>query len=131
MNACALENNTYRAIGFRAAQQHSRDIFQNRHRLASVSSARFPLQEIVMPLSGKWHRSSHFAVALASTATILLSAHAALAARGPGGGPGTASGFTQLVMAILVYGSSALLVGGGLIGAMRRRPENTLEPDRP
>ena len=120
MNACAPESNTYRAIGFRAAQQHSRDIFQNRHRLPSISSESFPSQGIVMSSSGKWHRSSHFAVALASTATILLSAHATLASRGPGGGPGTASSFTQLVMAILVYGTSALVVGGGLIGAMRR-----------
>jgi hypothetical protein len=74
-----------------------------------------------MPSSGKWHRVSHFAVALASSATILLSAHAAVAARGPGGGPGTASSFTQLAVAIIVYGTLALVVGGGLIGAMRRR----------
>jgi hypothetical protein len=39
----------------------------------------------------------------------------------PGGGQGTASSFTQLAMAILVYGGSALLIGTGLIGAMRRR----------
>jgi hypothetical protein len=76
-----------------------------------------------MPSSGKWHRRSHFALALASMATALLSAHAALASQGPGGGPGTASGFTQLAMAIIVYGTSALVVGGGLIGAMRRRRE--------
>jgi hypothetical protein len=46
---------------------------------------------------------------------------AAFASQGPGGGPGTASGFTQLAMAILVYGTSALVVGAGLIGAARRR----------
>ena len=74
-----------------------------------------------MRLFGKWHRRSLFAVALASAAATLLSAHAALASQGPGGGPGTASGFTQLAMAIIVYGTSALVVGGGLIGAMRRR----------
>ena len=74
-----------------------------------------------MPRSGKWHRRSRFAVAVAWTATILLPAHAALASQGPGGGPGTASGFTQLAMAIIVYGTSVLVVGTGLIGAMRRR----------
>ena len=47
-------------------------------------------------------------------------ANAALASQGPGGGPGSASPFTQLVMAIIVYGSSALLIGAGLIGAVRR-----------
>jgi hypothetical protein len=91
----------------------------------SVSSASFYrrelFQEIVMRSFGKWYRRSRFAVALASTATMLLSTHAALASQGPGGGPGTASGFTQLAMAIIVYGTSALVVGGGLIGAMRRR----------
>jgi hypothetical protein len=33
---------------------------------------------------------------------------------------GTASALTQLAMAILVYGASALLIGTGLIGALRR-----------
>jgi hypothetical protein len=74
-----------------------------------------------MRLSGKWHRCSHFAVALASTAATLLSAHEALASQGPGGGAGTASNFTQFAMAIIVYGTLALVVGGGLIGAVRRR----------
>jgi hypothetical protein len=46
---------------------------------------------------------------------------AALAAQGPGGGLGTASGFTQLAMAVMVYGGSALVVGAGLINAMRGR----------
>jgi hypothetical protein len=43
-----------------------------------------------------------------------------LASQGPGAGPGTASHLTQLTMAILVYGISALVVGAGLIGAVRR-----------
>jgi hypothetical protein len=64
--------------------------------------------------------------ALAFGATGLLWASVALASQGPGAGPGTASGFTQLAMAILVYGVSALvvgagLVGAGLVGAVRRR----------
>lgn len=65
--------------------------------------------------------TSPFAWAAASTIGSLLSTHAAVASQGPGGGPGTASSFTQLAMAILVYGTCALVVGAGLIGAMRRR----------
>jgi hypothetical protein len=74
-----------------------------------------------MATSEKWPRRSRFAPALASTAIVLLPAHAALASQGPGGGPGTASHFIQLAMAIIVYGTSALVVGTGLIGAIRRR----------
>jgi hypothetical protein len=46
---------------------------------------------------------------------------AALASQGPGGGMGTASHATQFVMAIIVYGISAIVVGAGLIGAVRGR----------
>jgi hypothetical protein len=46
---------------------------------------------------------------------------AAFASQGPGAGPGTASAFTQLAMAVLVYGVATLVVGAGLIGAARRR----------
>jgi hypothetical protein len=67
------------------------------------------------------HRISRGIFATASTSISLLWANAALASQGPGGGPGTASGFTQLAMAILVYGASALVVGAGLIGMVRRR----------
>ena len=73
-----------------------------------------------MPASGKWRRLSRGTLFLVSTATALLPAHAALASQGPGGGPGTASHFTQLAMAIIVYGISALVVGSGLIGALRK-----------
>jgi len=45
----------------------------------------------------------------------------AFASQGPGGGTGTASHFTQVAMAILVYGASAIVVAAGLIGAARRR----------
>ena len=44
----------------------------------------------------------------------------ALASQGPGASLGTASDFTQLAMAVLVYGISALVVGAGLLGALRR-----------
>jgi hypothetical protein len=57
---------------------------------------------------------------LATAGSVLLGASSALASQGPGVGGGTASPLTQLVMAILVYGASALIVGAGLIGALRR-----------
>ena len=56
----------------------------------------------------------------AIAAAMLLPA-SALASQGPGGGMGTASDVTQIAMAVLVYGTAALIVGAGLIGALRRR----------
>jgi hypothetical protein len=73
------------------------------------------------------HRISRLGFATASTAAGLLFAagllltNAAFASQGPGGGPGTASSFTQLAMAIIVYGACALVAGAGLIGAVRQR----------
>ena len=67
------------------------------------------------------HRLSRIAATAASMVAAMLWAEAAFASQGPGGGPGTASGFTQLAMAIIVYGISALVVGAGLIGAVRHR----------
>jgi hypothetical protein len=66
------------------------------------------------------HRISRLGSATASAAAGLAWATAALASQGPGGGPGTASSFTQLAMAIIVYGACALVVGAGLIGAVRQ-----------
>ncbi len=51
----------------------------------------------------------------------MISATVAFASQGPGGGPGTASPSTQLAMAIIVYGGSALILAAGLIGAFKRR----------
>ena len=70
-----------------------------------------------MTSSAKSHRSAAFALTIAS---MVLASDAALAAQGPGTGAGTASHFTQLAMAIFVYGASALVVGAGLIGALRK-----------
>jgi hypothetical protein len=95
--------------------------FQNRHRLSSVSSESSSSQEIVMASSRAGHRVSQFVFAATSALASLLWADAAFASQGPGGGPGTASSFTQLAVAIIVYGTSALVVGAGLIGAVRRR----------
>jgi hypothetical protein len=61
------------------------------------------------------------AIISAACAVLLLPAAGALASQGPGGGMGAASNFTQGAMAILIYGASALIVGAGLIGALRRR----------
>jgi len=67
-------------------------------------------------------RASISRITLVATSTsILLSASAALASQGPGGGMGTASRFIQLAMAVLVYGTSAVVVAMGMIGAARRR----------
>lgn len=58
-------------------------------------------------------------------ATIIIAGSSwvdvALASQGPGGGMGTAGHLTQVAMAILVYGASALVVAAGLIGAARRQ----------
>ena len=61
-------------------------------------------------------------LALASVSTLagVMFVDAAVASQGPGGGPGTAGSFTQLVMAVIVYGASALVVGAGLLGAVRQ-----------
>jgi hypothetical protein len=95
-------------------------VVQNRNRLSSVSSGNFKSQEIVMT-SIRTSGISHLAFATAATLASLLGTSAAFASQGPGGGLGTASPFTQLAMAILVYGVSAVVVGAGLIGAARRR----------
>jgi hypothetical protein len=81
------------------------------------------LQEIAMRslLESLRKHACCAALATASTTACLLSADAALASQGPGGGLGTASSFTQVAMAILVWGASALVVGTGLIGIARRR----------
>ncbi len=66
-------------------------------------------------------RMSRAALAATLSASIFTLAGAALASQGPGGGMGTASHLTQLMMAILVYGTSAVVVVAGLIGATRGR----------
>ena len=65
-------------------------------------------------------RPLHFTLAATALLAGSLWAKAVLASQGPGGGPGTASSFTQLAMAIVVYGTSALVIGAGLIGLVRR-----------
>src|SRR5882672_1968248 len=96
-------------------------IFETRHSLSFVSSATCSSQEIVMAPSRKMPRLSRLVFATAPATAALLATGPALASQGPGGGPGTASSITQLVMAVIVYGTSALVVGAGLIGVTRRR----------
>lgn len=66
-------------------------------------------------------RLSRAAFIVATTAASQTFAEAALAAQGPGTNPGTASSLTQLAMAVIVYGTSALVIAAGLIGAARGR----------
>lgn len=58
---------------------------------------------------------------VASVVLTLTSASTALASQGPGGGPGTASALTQSVMAVVVYGSVALIMATGLARLLMRR----------
>jgi hypothetical protein len=121
MNACATKMNANRAtrFPFRMAYLFHETFFKTgigcRPYLLPKST-----QEIAMT-SFRTARIPPLAFATASTVLASLWAGAALASQGPGGGPGTASSFTQLAMAIIVYGASALVVGTGLIGAARRR----------
>jgi hypothetical protein len=64
---------------------------------------------------------SRFAFVAATTAASMAFADAALAAQGPGTGAGTAGSLTQLAMEVIVYGTSALVIAAGLIGAARGR----------
>ena len=112
MNVRAAEMNANRARRFRLAMKD----FKTAAVVVRISDNK-PPREVVM--SGKKSRIVRFATAAACAA--LLAAGSAFASQGPGAGPGTASAFTQLAMAILVYGASALIVGAGLIGALRRR----------
>jgi hypothetical protein len=66
------------------------------------------------------HRISRVARATATLAAGLSGIPAAFASQGPGGGPGAASHFTQLAMAVIVYGTCALVILAGLIGVARR-----------
>jgi hypothetical protein len=74
------------------------------------------LEEVVMVFERKYG-----ALALTSIAIGTLAADVAFAAQGPGTGAGTASGLTQTAMTIIVYGTSALVVSAGLIGALRKQ----------
>ncbi|UFX45520.1 hypothetical protein HAP47_0001965 [Bradyrhizobium sp. 41S5] len=61
------------------------------------------------------------ALGAAALAGSIISIDVALASQGPGGGVGTASHLTQMLMALAVYGTAGVVVAAGLIGAARRR----------
>jgi len=60
------------------------------------------------------------ALGAAALAGSMVSVDVALASQGPGGGMGTASQLTQMLMALAVYGTVGAVVAAGLIGAARR-----------
>jgi hypothetical protein len=74
-----------------------------------------------MATSRKHHAASRAATTTAIIITGMSCSGAAFASQGPGGSMGTAGHLTQVAMAILVYGASALVVCVGLIGAVRRQ----------
>jgi hypothetical protein len=89
--------------------------FQNRRRLAAYLP-KMSLMEAAMPSASRKARY----IGAASSLAALIWAGSSLASQGPGTSIGTACHFTQVAMAVLVYGISALVVGAGLIGALRR-----------
>ena len=73
-----------------------------------------------MPSSGRASCKA-LPACVAAICIELSAAGTAFASQGPGAGMGAASRFTQLAMAVAVYGAAALVVGVGLIGAVVRR----------
>jgi hypothetical protein len=70
---------------------------------------------------GRLHWRKPLVCAAVLGVSALSPAGIALASQGPGAGHGPASTVIQLGMAVAVYGSAALVVGAGLISAIRRR----------
>lgn len=58
---------------------------------------------------------------LASYILAMLLADHAHASQGPGTAPGTAGTFTQMAMAIAVYGLCAAAIAAGAIGTFRKK----------
>jgi hypothetical protein len=114
MNVRAAKMNADRAQRFRWMENISREVCKTGVVPVRISDHRSP-REIIMLRQA--FRNARLAIAACA---LLLPAASALASQGPGGGMGTASPLIQLAMAILVYGASALLIGTGLIGALRR-----------
>jgi hypothetical protein len=79
------------------------------------------IMEIAMTWFATSRSLSRVASVAATTTASMAFAQAALAAQGPGTTSGTAGSLTQLAMAVIVYGISALVIAAGLIGALRRR----------
>jgi hypothetical protein len=58
--------------------------------------------------------------ALGFTSVMVIMPAVAYASQGPGVGGGTATAWTQLAMAVAVYGGAGIMVVAGLIGAVRQ-----------
>ncbi|GKQ53861.1 hypothetical protein BRSPCE3_47160 [Bradyrhizobium sp. Ce-3] len=69
--------------------------------------------------SRKW-----FTPGAAALAGSMISVDVALASQGPGGGMGTASHLTQMLMALAVYGTTCVIAAVALISATRRSGRN-------
>jgi hypothetical protein len=82
--------------------------------IASVSSTRQAAREDVMS------RISRTRWLLANAATMLMVTGHAHASQGPGTTPGTAGAFTQMMMAIVVYGLCGAAIVIGAIGTFRK-----------
>lgn len=65
-------------------------------------------------------RPIRFALHAAITSILLAACSAAHASQGPGIAPGTASAMTQLLMAIVVYGTCAATVAAALVKRLTR-----------
>ncbi|WP_315836671.1 hypothetical protein [Bradyrhizobium prioriisuperbiae] len=61
---------------------------------------------------------SRLSIVAGTIAAIGACSTAAVASQGPGTMPGTASDFTQIAMAVVVYGSCAAVVAAGLLGPL-------------
>jgi hypothetical protein len=62
---------------------------------------------------------SRCAFTSAPTALALFPASQVLASQGVGGGPDAVSAVTQLAVALVIYGASAVVISAGLIDALR------------
>src|SRR5215472_3008249 len=113
-----MKMNAHRARRFPQAPANFHvAVFRNRRRPCAYLLNAFTQEIVMTPTAANW--SARF-IGAASRLAALCWADAALASQGPGTSMGTAGNFTRLVMAVLVYGASALVVGAGLISAMRR-----------
>lgn len=65
-------------------------------------------------------RPIRFALRAATTSILLTACDVAHASQGPGIAPGTASAMTQLLMAIVVYGTCAATVAAALVKRLMR-----------
>jgi hypothetical protein len=103
------------------ASSRAPSIQRNQGRLSrvTVAATQIVTGEGVFMLRIALSKVSNRAVVIA--ASLLLPASSAWASQGPGIGAGTASATTQLAMAVIVYGASALAILAGAVGALRHR----------